>query len=630
MKTSELCSRRTSIPDAGCHGKSLPEACRKDAKAKEEMKELLLDETSFRGECSSDFHQGGYYSGEMKTKSDAQLLRDYATRGQEAAFGELVHRHTNLVYSAALRQVGSPDAAAEIAQSVFLGLARGAMALVPRLAEDASLAGWLCRSTRNLSLNFRRDEYRRQSRQKTVMEQFVTSTDELPDWERVCRVLDDAMSELSESDYDLLVLRFYKSLDYRAVGAAMDLSDDAAQKRVSRALDKLREVLSRRGVRTSAAALAMAIAANAVQAAPAELAVSISSAALAGAATSTPAIIAATKTIAMTTLQKSLIAASVAVLATVEIHQARQASELRRQVQTLQEQRAPLAEQNQRLLLERDDLTKKLSAARQAGGQPSGGVNELVRLRGEVTRLRQSAQELAQLKAATAASGTDPAIEATLKSWATRATQLKARLEQMPEKKIPELQLLAEKDWFDAIKSARQLETDADFRQALHRLRNSAKQAFGDLAKDAIKKFAEANQGALPGDFSQLKPFFETPVDDATLSRYSLLQTGKLADLPSNEYLFAEKTPPVDDQFDSLFEFGMHGTHSSSVNDPGDIVWNSLVQFAKAHNGNLPADAPQLMPYLTRPLVQTKVQEILGSLPPGIKTMEQLKAAGPK
>jgi RNA polymerase sigma factor (sigma-70 family) len=566
----------------------------------------------------------------MEIKSDVQLLWHYATRGVDAAFTELVHRHTSLVYSAALRQVGSPESAADIAQNVFLGLARDAKALLPRFAEEASLAGWLCRCTRNLSLNFRRDEFRRQSRKRTIMDQLVTAHDDALDWEALGRVLDDAMSELNEPDYDLLVLRFYKSLDYRAVGAAMGLSDDAAQKRVNRALNKLRGLLSQRGIRTSTAALSMVIGANAVQAAPAGLAISISSAALAGAVTSTSTIIAATKTIAMTTLQKSLVAATVAVLATVEIQQARQSSELRRQVQKLQEQRAPLAAQNQQLLLERDDLTKKLATARQTGGQPSGTMNELIRLRGEVTQLRQSAHELAQLKAAAAATGADPAIEATLKSWATRATQLKTRLEQMPDKKIPELQLLTEKDWFDAIKNAKQLETDADYRQALHNLRNSAKQAFGDMAKEAIKKYVEANNGALPADFSQLKPFFENPVDDATLARYSLLKTGNLSDIPPNEYLFAEKGPPVDDEFDSHFEFGMHGTHSSSMNNPGDIVWDSLVQFAKSHNGNLPADAPQLIPYLQRPLDQAKVQEILGSIPPGIKTMEQLKVAGSK
>jgi RNA polymerase sigma factor (sigma-70 family) len=566
----------------------------------------------------------------METKSDMQLLRDYVERGVEVAFTELVHRHTNLVFSAALRQVGSPEAASEIAQNVFLGLARGANAILPRFAREASLAGWLCRSTRNLSLNFRRDEFRRQSRERKVMEQPATTPDDAPDWEHLCRVLDDAMSELTEAEYDLLVLRFYKSLDYRAVGATLDLSDDTAQKRVSRALDKLRELLSQRGIRASTATLSAVITANAVQAAPAGLAITISSAALAGAAASTSTLIATTQTIAMTTLQKSLATVAVAVLATVEFQQIRQASELRRQVQTLEEQRAPLKDENQKLLLERDDLKKKLASAGKAGGLPSGGMNELVRLRGEVARLRLSAQELAQLKAAAAATGTDPAIEATLKSWATRAIQLKAQLERMPDKKIPELQLLTEKDWFDAVKNAGQLETDAEYRQALHNLRNSAKQAFGDMTREAVKQFAEANHGALPADFPQLKPFFETPVDDATLSRYSLLQTGNLADVAANEYLFAEKTPPVDDQFDSLFEFSMHGTHSSSVNDPGDIVWDSLVQFAKAHDGNLPGDAPQLMPYLRRPLDQTKVQQILGSLPPEIKTMEQLRAAGPK
>jgi hypothetical protein len=320
----------------------------------------------------------------------------------------------------------------------------------------------------------------------------------------------------------------------------------------------------------------------------------------------------------------------VAVLTGVEIYQTRQASQLRGQVQMLQQQQPPLAEQNQRLLQERDDLKDKLAATRVVGGQPSGSVNELLRLRSEVTRLRQSAQELAQLRAAAAATGNDPAIEATLKSWATRATQLKARLEQMPDKRIPELQLLSEKDWFDAIKNVKQLATDTDFRQALHSLRNSAKQAFGDVARETIKKYAEANNGALPADWSQLKPFFETPVDDAILARYSLLQSGKLADAPPNEFLFTETAPAVDDQYDSLHEFRMNGTRSSSINSPGDIVWDSLVQFAKAHNGSLPAEVSQLMPYLKRPLDQTKVQEIFGSIPSGITTIEQLKAAGPK
>src|SRR5437879_4085377 len=152
------------------------------------------------------------------------------------AFAEIVARHTNLVYSAASRQVDSPDIAAEVAQSVFVGLARSARSLSPKLAGNASLAGWLCRSARNISLNFRRDEFRRHSRERQAMENLDSTSDTAPDWERLRPVLDEAMAKLSESDYDALVLRFFKNQDLRSVGLGLGVSDDAAQKRGSRAL----------------------------------------------------------------------------------------------------------------------------------------------------------------------------------------------------------------------------------------------------------------------------------------------------------------------------------------------------------------------------------------------------------
>src|SRR6266516_3097510 len=167
----------------------------------------------------------------MQLKSDTQLLREYAERGTEAAFAEIVSRHTNLVYSAALRQADSPDLAADVAQSAFIGLARGAKALSRDLADSASLAGWLCRSARNISLNLRRDEFRRHSRERQAMENLDSMPDTAPDWERLRSVLNEAMAELSEPDYDAVVLRFFKNLNLRSVGLTLGLSDDAAQKR---------------------------------------------------------------------------------------------------------------------------------------------------------------------------------------------------------------------------------------------------------------------------------------------------------------------------------------------------------------------------------------------------------------
>src|SRR6266404_3993982 len=215
----------------------------------------------------------------MQPKSDAQLLREYAEHGAETAFAEIVARHTNLVYSAALRQADSPDVAADIAQSVFVGLARGARSLSRKLAENASLAGWLCRSSRNILLNLRRDEFRRHFRERQAMENLESIPDARSDWERLRPVLDEAMSELSEPDYDALLMRFFKNQDLRSIGRALGVNDDAAQKRVSRALDKLREHLSRRELSSTATALSIVISANAVQAAPVGLAGTISTAA---------------------------------------------------------------------------------------------------------------------------------------------------------------------------------------------------------------------------------------------------------------------------------------------------------------------------------------------------------------
>ncbi|MEO7299387.1 MAG: sigma-70 family RNA polymerase sigma factor [Verrucomicrobiota bacterium] len=339
--------------------------------------------------------------------TDAQLLREYAEHGKNAAFAEIVTRHTNLVYSAALRQVLSPDEAAEVAQRVFIGLAQGAQKLSLHFAEHASLAGWLSRSARNISLNLRRDDFRRHSRERQAMENFETISENAPDWEQLHPVLDEAMSELNEPDYDALVLRFFQNRDLRTVGIALGVSDDTAQKRVTRALEKLRENLSRRGIKGPAAALTIVLSANAVQAAPIGLAATISTAAILGGttiATTTTATI--TKTIVMTTLQKTLITATLVTAVGTGIYEARQATQLREQNQTLQQQQAPLAkqiselqgplEQIRQLREDRDEATNRLASLTNEIAKVTRDSSELLKLRGEVGLLRRQNQILAQ------------------------------------------------------------------------------------------------------------------------------------------------------------------------------------------------------------------------------------------
>ena len=121
-------------------------------------------------------------------------------------------------------------------------------------------------------------------------------------------MLDTALAGLSEKDHDAVVLRFFEGRNLSEVGAALGASEDAAKKRVNRAVEKLRKFFIKRGVALPAAALTGAISANAVQAAPVGLAVTISTAVkLGGTTLAATAIATATKAIAMTTLQKTIV-----------------------------------------------------------------------------------------------------------------------------------------------------------------------------------------------------------------------------------------------------------------------------------------------------------------------------------
>jgi hypothetical protein len=193
----------------------------------------------------------------------------------------------------------------------------------------------------------------------------------------------------------------------------------------------------------------------------------------------------------------------------------------------------------------------------------------------------------------------------------------------MPDKKIPELQFLTGKDWLDAVGGP--LETDEDVRKALKSLRDSAKSSFGSQMQKAMRQFADAHGGALPTDLSQLQPYFAAPVDPGLLSRYQLVQTGNVGNLGPSQRLIAETAPPVDDEYDTRFEFGLVGTHSESVSGTEDALKAAAMAYANANNGLLPREASQVTPYLQQAIDPVRIQRFLAQIPPGITTLEQIK-----
>ena len=262
------------------------------------------------------------------------------------------------------------------------------------MKPDTVVTAWLYEVTRRTAIDVVRRESRRQARERVAAEMATMNT--ATDWTHVEPLLDDAVSSLDDTDRAAVLLRYFENKSLREVGQQLDISDDAAQKRVSRAVERLREFFAKHGVTVGASGLVVVISTNAVQAAPVGLAVTISAAAaLAGTTIAATATATAIKTIAMTTLQKTLITATVTVLAGAGIYEARRAAQLREQVQTLQQQQVPLLEQIQRLTRERDDATNRLAAMADEMQKVQNDANELLKLRGEVARLRREAEAIA-------------------------------------------------------------------------------------------------------------------------------------------------------------------------------------------------------------------------------------------
>ena len=323
---------------------------------------------------------------------DAELLSRYADERSEAAFAELTRRHVDLVYSAALRLLnGDVHSTQDVTQQVFTEVACQAK----RLAGHPALVGWLYTTTRLMALRMNRTEQRRTAREQEANTMNELLHDDTPplDWSQLSPVIEDALHELSDEDRHAILLRFFQNKTLNEVGAGLHLTENAARMRLDRALDKLRGKLVRRGITTTASALAAAVSANAVHAAPAGFAATISTAAIAGSAIHVSTLIAATKTIAMTTLQKTIVAAALALAAGTGIYAVRQSSQLRGQIQTLEQERAPLTAQVQLLEHERSQATNQLAALQEENARLKSGQNatELLKLRSQVGMLRQRA-----------------------------------------------------------------------------------------------------------------------------------------------------------------------------------------------------------------------------------------------
>jgi RNA polymerase sigma factor (sigma-70 family) len=291
-----------------------------------------------------------------------------------------VKRHVNLVYSAALRQVnGDAHLAQDVAQTVFADLARKANSFSKR----TTLTGWLYTSAHFAAAKIVRTENRRHDREEKFMREPTHENAPETDWGKIRPVLDDAMHELKETDREIILFRYFENRPFADVGAKFGLNENAARMRVERALEKLRDIFTRRGI-TTATALASVISANAIQIAPANLAAMLATTSIASAGTGTFTLL---KIMTATKLKLGISALVVAGAATALVvqHQAQE---------KLREANESLAQEIAQLQTDNEILSNRLAAIGDSKSLSDAEFNELLKLRGEVGRLRHQQNNL--------------------------------------------------------------------------------------------------------------------------------------------------------------------------------------------------------------------------------------------
>jgi RNA polymerase sigma factor (sigma-70 family) len=542
------------------------------------------------------------FTGGKTMNGTRQLLTEYARTRSESAFRNLISDYLDLVFSTALRRVdGDAHRAQDVAQVVFTDLANQADKIPP----EVMLGGWLHRHTCFVAANTLRGERRRLAREKEAVAMQMLNDESALDFSRLAPLLDESINQLDEEDRTAILLRFFEQKDYQAVGRHLNSNEDAARMRVNRAVNKLRDFLAQRGIRTTAAALSTVIATNAVQAAPAGMLGAIATAAVTG--TTTTGLITATKTIATTTMQKIAVTAALTVTISAGVYQAKQVANTRDEVEKLRAQQAPLIAEIAKLRAEDMQLSNLVTQAKEQKQLTAGQFKELLTLRGAVTAAKRGNAELEN----------DPAVQKA-QVWMAKEKKIREQFELHPEQKIPEMQFLTEEDWLDHARHA-DVDTVNGLRLAMCNIRAVASGEFAGKMIQALQLYMRVNQQQLPDTALQLADYFHPPLKDAdaVLSRYVRYKPNPNM-MVSESLVFEQDRATVVDPIDSRVTFSTNTTMwlppAGMLPLPDELQAASKAYADANHQGFL--SVYDLKPYCSTPEEKAAFDKMIKAVSP--------------
>jgi RNA polymerase sigma factor (sigma-70 family) len=179
---------------------------------------------------------------------DSLLIQEYARSRSDDAFKGVVDQYVGLVYSACVRQLKDRHLAEDATQAVFLLLSQKRGVL-----SKPYLSGWLLTTARYACANIRRSEHRRARREQVAAMNKSNETQTRGD--EIEALLDEGLCHLKPADREAVAQHYLGEKPVDEVARKLGVSTEAARKRISRGLEKLRRYFSRKGIDINSAAL---------------------------------------------------------------------------------------------------------------------------------------------------------------------------------------------------------------------------------------------------------------------------------------------------------------------------------------------------------------------------------------
>ena len=174
--------------------------------------------------------------GDQRTRDDARCNDALAalTKGDKSGLDVIYRTYGRMILSAAYQIVGTTEDAEDVLQDVLLRIGENSSRYTP----DSNPRAWVMAITRNVALNLVKKRGRDLPLEEVASGEISRLSREGVEESAILQV---ALASLSEEERLIVNLKTYAGLSHKEIASVFEISEDSAQKRYQRAIEKLRK-----------------------------------------------------------------------------------------------------------------------------------------------------------------------------------------------------------------------------------------------------------------------------------------------------------------------------------------------------------------------------------------------------